>query len=1229
MMMSSLPVYAANWPAAEWVSHWDFTSVPPLADQATARSRSVSMPEQQRERRTRTVEPPTQVAGNYLPTDLNGLIGFSRNLVGVPPFSLQGTSNSLLQVSVGFADSTSASANFPEPWNEPNPLVRFVGGGATYRAGAIRLDNPTGSDISLDSVTVDLGRPGPVFSLWKNVVVPAFGSAILTQTAAGNFNTSASPIVSCGQTLSANEARIPKITLTIGGSGTDYMDTAHVLDTGGFDSSCRGNQSLQWRPVGTTDSSSPVGSVQLITENAPHAVGTQNTLTIAVNDAALQPLANARVIVKVVNGANAGKSFNGVTDSAGNATLQYSSSVQGADLLQAVVNNFSGGSSVSQQVQSVWSSPDVCVAPATPNAAATRLIYIGQNSTTFGNLLRLAALLTDGSGNPLSGRTISFSFSSQTIPVTTDASGTATLLAALPVGATAVNASFAGEAGFAPVQVGTSASVQPAPSLLRYTGQNLVTSTGKQTVSALLTDALGRSAVVNAAVSFTLNGVTASASTDSHGVATATMNFQTAQPAGAAQLQISFGGSATYKASTRTVPVMIFQSTGFVVWGGNSGGLKVGQRVNFWGAQWASQVTGGQYGANPSFKGFADSVGAAGIQQCQPGATISSLTTGCWQTKPGNSFPPATLPSNIEVMVSTAIVKSGSTIYGNIACGAVVKVDANPPYGPDPGKPGFGTVVAVNGDCAGVFPKPAVLVASQQQPSPVLPGQAVSVSTSITNQGATDDSGVVLNENFDQVTPASGSQTLGTIAAGKSASAAFGVTIPAISARQQNETSVDYETRLAAFEGKLFTSTGEINFTDPFGQLYAPVEISSFSQLSLPRIAVGLSGLSCIAPGMSVPYQVTTENLGSATATQITPTFTFPDATTATFTVPDRPTGTSFVNTVMWQSPAITAKGASESTQSYLNRLTLSDGAVLAPATVRATWLDKLGSLYGPVEQPLASLTERVPVISLVTPGTQALLPKQKTQFNFNVANSGTGNAVQITLTLKRQDGSLLALPNFSLPGGQSAMLNASYAAPAVAPKGAAENDSDYLSRLLAVNGGALSLDAILNWSDPAQNQYGPTDNLFTAREQLPVVNAVLSAPASANSGDTINYTLTLSNSGDATATSSAISVTLPDGSVHPVQVSLAAHGSQSVGFNFTIPANQPSGPITASVSVAWSDAALNVYGPVRAVAITNVTQPNLPPVVNAGKDQVVALPATTATLSGTVRTTASRWAGR
>src|SRR5438552_6438690 len=166
MVTSSLPADAWAWPSVAWVSHWDLPSGTLPAQPARTMTPPLSVPSQGNNPMTRTVKWGRQLAGNYPSADLAGLMRWSRGLTGVSLFSLQGTSNSLLQVSVGFADSTSASANFPEPWNEANPLVRFVGGGVSYRAGAIRLDNPTGSDITLDNVTVDLGRPGPVFSLW-------------------------------------------------------------------------------------------------------------------------------------------------------------------------------------------------------------------------------------------------------------------------------------------------------------------------------------------------------------------------------------------------------------------------------------------------------------------------------------------------------------------------------------------------------------------------------------------------------------------------------------------------------------------------------------------------------------------------------------------------------------------------------------------------------------------------------------------------------------------------------------------------------------------------------------------------------------------------------------------------------------------------------------------------------------------------------------------------------
>src|SRR5438309_7606062 len=194
MVMSSLPVYATDQPRAEWVHSLDVNSVPkPLTEPAQHRvdpatsalpaiARTAASPRRATNPMIAVLHAPA------LPGNLAGGQGsdlffnaFSGGLFALP---LQ-AQDSTLQISVGFADNSSASANFPEPWNESNPLINFVGGGTVYRAGAIRLDNPGSLPVTVDSVKVDLGRPGPVFQLWQNIVVPAGGSTILTQTQGG------------------------------------------------------------------------------------------------------------------------------------------------------------------------------------------------------------------------------------------------------------------------------------------------------------------------------------------------------------------------------------------------------------------------------------------------------------------------------------------------------------------------------------------------------------------------------------------------------------------------------------------------------------------------------------------------------------------------------------------------------------------------------------------------------------------------------------------------------------------------------------------------------------------------------------------------------------------------------------------------------------------------------------------------------------------------------------
>lgn len=118
----------------------------------------------------------------------------------------------------------------------------------------------------------------------------------------------------------------------------------------------------------------------------------------------------------------------------------------------------------------------------------------------------------------------------------------------------------------------------------------------------------------------------------------------------------------------------------FVIGDGNA---SPGTSVTFWGAQWwtANSLSGGL--APAAFKGFANT----------PGTSPACGTT--WSTDPGNSSGPplGPLPEFIEVIVSSHIVKSGSTISGDTK--EVVLVKTNSGYAANPGHAGTGTVVAV------------------------------------------------------------------------------------------------------------------------------------------------------------------------------------------------------------------------------------------------------------------------------------------------------------------------------------------------------------------------------------------------------------------------------------------------------------------------------------------------------------------------------------------------------
>lgn len=1096
-----------------------------------------------------------------------------------------------VEVFAGFADNSSPSINFPTPW-QGSPNTIFIGGGAPVDAGTIRLDNSSGAPLTIDSVSVDLQRSNAQFNLWGSFTIPANGSAILTQTQPGNFDTSAFPIVPCGGTLDPNETRVPTITVTIAGTPQTFVDTAHTLDTGGFDLSCRGNESLQWRQVGTAGIDHPAGHLALQPANLSASGGSPVTASAVLTDASGAPLPNVTVNFNILSGPNAGQSGQDITDTQGNAHFTYTGTAQGADILQASVQNASTATLLSNQAVVNWQTASCAGGEAQNNAAS--LLYIGATAGEFNDNAELAALLTDSTGAPASGRALTFSASGQAFAATTDATGVARVditLSSAP-GPLPVSVNFAGDATLPALQASSTITIDREETRLRYTGKTLVRTGLPQPVTALLVDPGSLAPIANKTVTFKIGSTTATAITDANGVATANITLTSAQ-VGPSSMVVAFAGDDFFKPSLQTVALTIYSPAAFVVWGGNSGGLKIGQRVNFWGAQWESQVINGQYfAANPSFKGWSGSTAAA--QQCQPNSTPSTLTNACWDVKPGQSFPPsATLPDFIEVIVSTVIVKSGSDVFGNIACGAVVKVDHTPPYGAVPGQPGFGTIVGVNGACGGVFPQPAVVTATQTQPASVLPNQQITIQTTVSNAStATAATSISVSEVLDGLTPGTVSLNLGSAAAGGNASASFQATVPAIPIRQGSETSIDYIQRLASLNGRIFTAAGQVNFSDSNQQTYLPVDVSSQSVLRIPIVTLALTGPAVVSPGANSSYLFTATNIGSAVAAQVQVNLTLPDGSNQALTVSELAPGSSFSQPVSFTAAAIAPKGANESTSDYLTRLSAADGALLT-TTADANWMDANGNAYGDVGQEMFSSQLRIPILNFTGQAPASLLPSQNATLNFTVNNSGGCTATLATLQVTNPDSSVSSAPQFPLAPGDTTTAQTGWRVTSVPARLASETDAAYQARLAGVNSTLLNFQASLSWSDPANATYGPTTGSAQSHETVPIVTVGLSAPTTAQAGNSIAYLVTLMNIGGAASPASSLTVTLPDGSMNtPTVPALAPGGTFQTSINFAIPATQPAGTISAQASVIWNDAIANAYGPLSAATQTTVTNP-------------------------------------
>jgi RHS repeat-associated protein/uncharacterized repeat protein (TIGR01451 family) len=863
-----------------------------------------------------------------------------------------------------------------------------------------------------------------------------------------------------------------------------------------------------------------------------------------------------------------------------------------------------------RKAASLVASEAACPAEPDTGPRPTELLYVGHARATYGASIPLEALLTDARGLPLGNRLVQFQLGEASASATTNEWGAAyaTLPATAAPGEHPLTLAFAGDPEQAPARVQTRFIIERAPTVLVLEVPSVLAVGAAHPVSARLTLPDGEP-LAGKPVRFTLAGLVASGRTDGAGVARVTLTLP-ASPTGPATVQASFAGDALHGPSEDSAGTTRYLPVGFVLWGGNTPGLALGDRVNFWGHSWEKQVTGGAYAAHAEFKGWAAT--RSGFALCQPTARpggTPALTQGCWSSKGGQSGPPATLPEYIGVLISNAMDKQGGTVYGNVAALGVVKVDAQPPYGPVPGKPGWGTLVDVV-DGGALLPAVPALSADQRQPAKAVPGQGYDVTLTVANLTSTRAVAARAVEASVGSEPATAEQLLGDVGAGESRTATFAQKPPVLAVRGADESERDYQQRLAAHDGLALSSTATVSFGDPHGRPTRPARAFSSGRLTLPRLVVSLKAPPCVTPGMTLPYTVTVFSLGQGRVGGGTATVTFPDGTQATVALARMEPATAQTHTVTWTVPALAPRGEQESADAYFDRLREADGKALT-ASVAVQWTDVAGNPYGTLSREVKTV-QRLPTLTLDVAPLSTLLPSEPVALKYTVKNAGSGPAPEARLSVRPEEGSALEPAPFALAPGETRDVELATQAPPFPPRGAAEDEAAYRARLGAANGRAVTFTHALTWTDLAANGYGPLDGGLRTFLQVPFVDITLAGPATATSGDSLAYTVTLRNRGLAEATAITVRMVMPDGSSRTLTlpVSTLARGvGTTASTTFGVPNSQPAGQVTARAEVLWQDARGNAYGPLSASTPTDISRGNLPPVVDAGPDRSFHLP--------------------
>ena len=274
------------------------------------------------------------------------------SLVTAVSSAVPASATSGIQVFVGYADILRADATtFPTPW-DGSPQTTFYGCApttCTYDASAVRIVNNTGSTVTVNAINVHVDTC--TYGGWPSATLAPGADLIVTELPTGTrvgcpgpVHMDTSDVGPNGQDWSlvcTPDGLVPTVDVTINGQTTVYPDSGQVLNTGGIDGACGGNnESTQWTAIGHTPCKGSLFSLAPAAQT--HGLGTTATISATFTNSCGQALSNVAVNFAATSGPNVGRTGTGTTDANGVATFSYTSQLVGTDFFHASITNLVG-----------------------------------------------------------------------------------------------------------------------------------------------------------------------------------------------------------------------------------------------------------------------------------------------------------------------------------------------------------------------------------------------------------------------------------------------------------------------------------------------------------------------------------------------------------------------------------------------------------------------------------------------------------------------------------------------------------------------------------------------------------------------------------------------------------------------------------------------------------------------------------------------------------------------